>query len=282
MNSGALQFIQELGGRLRPDLDLPAYPEVVRRLQAALMDDQTTIADVVRIINTEPVLAARLLHMANSAAMNPSGTPVATLNNAVSRLGFNLVRAVSMAFALRQLSRDESLEGIRGDLEEVWRASNEVASLCFAVAKQAGARQTDEALMAGLVHGMGRLYVLVHAHQDAPEVRRDPAFAGLLDTWHPVIGKAMLEAWALPPRICVAVANQDYLLNGGTAEREPLVRLLAACKLSYRLRTEEGLIDAYPQARILLNSVNVGRDAFGEVVAAAEVEMRGIQQALAA
>jgi HD-like signal output (HDOD) protein len=281
-DSRTFEFVQQLAANLRPELDLPAFPQVVRRLQVALLRDTTTIKDIVAIISSEPVLSARFMQMANSAAMNPGGTPVASLNNAVNRLGFNLVRTVSTAFALRQLSRDSSLGAIRPDLEQVWKTSNEVASICYAVAKQAFGRQPDEAMMAGLLHSIGRLYILLHAHQNDPTLRDDPAFAGILETWQPVIGKAILEAWGLPQRICEAVENQDYLLAGGSAELEPLTRLLSAAKLRHRLEAEPELRDTHPDAESLLNSVNLGKGSFMDLVTVCQPDIQMMQQALAA
>lgn len=280
--SPTFQFVQQLAANLKPELDLPAFPQVVRQLQIALLSDRTTIKDIVGIISSEPVLAARFVQMANSAAMNPAGTPVASLNNAVNRLGFNLVRTVATAFALRQLSRDSSLGAIRPDLEQVWRTSNEVASICYAVAKQAFGRQPDEAMMAGLLHSIGRLYILMHAHHNDPTIREDPAFAGILETWQPIIGKAILEAWGLPQRICDAVENQDYLLDGGSAELEPLTRLLSAAKLRHRLAVEPDLRLQHPNAEFLLGSVNLGKGSFMDLVALGQADILKIQQALAA
>ena len=282
VDSRTFEFVQQLAANLRPELDLPAFPQVVRRLQVALLNDRTTIKDIVGIISSEPVLSARFMQMANSAAMNPSGSPVASLNNAVNRLGFNLVRTVATAFALRQLSRDSSLGAIRPDLEHVWKTSNEVASTCYAVAKQAFGRQPDEAMMAGLLHSIGRLYILMHAHQNDPSLRQDPAFNATLETWHPVIGKAILEAWGLPQRICEAVENQDYLLAGGSAELEPLTRLLSAAKLQYRLGTEPELRVQYPDAEFLLQGVNLGKGTFMDLVAISQTDIETMQQALAA
>jgi len=276
------QFVQQLAANLKPDLDLPAFPQVVRRLQIALISDQPTIKDIVNIISSEPVLSARFMQMANSAAMNPGGTPVASLNNAVNRLGFNLVRTVSTAFALRQLSRDNSLGAIRPDLEQVWKTSNEVASICYAVAKQAFGRQPDEALMAGLLHSIGRLYILLHAHQNDPTLREDRAFAATLETWQPIIGKAILEAWGLPQRICEAVENQDYLLDGGSADLEPLTRLLSAAKLRYRLDAEPELRLKHPDVELLLNGVNLGTGSFMDLVAMGQADIANMRQALAA
>ncbi len=281
-DSRTFQFVQQLASNLKPELDLPAFPQVVRRLQIALIRDETTIKDIVSIISSEPVLSARFMQMANSAAMNPSGSPVASLNNAVNRLGFNLVRTVSTAFALRQLSRDSSLGAIRPDLEQVWKTSNEVAAICYAVGKQAFGRQPDEAMMAGLLHSIGRLYILLHAHQNDPTIREDPAFAATLETWQPVIGKAILEAWGLPQRICEAVENQDYLLAGGSAELEPLTRLLSAAKLHHRLDLEPELRLQHPNAELLMNSVNLGKGSFMDLIVMGQTDREAMQQALAA
>jgi HD-like signal output (HDOD) protein len=281
-DSRALQFVQQLAANLKPELDLPAFPQIVRRLQVALARDQTTIKEIVDIISSEPVLSARFMQMANSAAMNPGGTPVASLNNAVNRLGFNLVRTVSTAFALRQLSRDSSLNAIRPDLEQVWKTSNDVASICFAVAKQAFGRQPDEAMMAGLLHSIGRLYIIMHAHHKDPTMRDDPAFAATLENWQPVIGQAILEAWGLPQRICDAVGNQDYLLGGESAELEPLTRLLSAAKLHYRLDAEPELRSERPDADLLLNGVNLGKGSFMDLVVVSQADIELMQQALAA
>jgi HD-like signal output (HDOD) protein len=281
-DSRTFEFVQQLAANLKPELDLPAFPQVVRRLQMALISDRTTIKDIVGIVSSEPVLSARFMQMANSAAMNPNGTPVASLNNAVNRLGFNLVRTVSTAFALRQLSRDSSLEAIRPDLEQVWKTSNEVAALCYGVAKQAFGRQPDEAMLAGLLHSIGRLYILLHAHQNDPTLRADPAFAETLETWQPVIGKAILEAWGLPQRICEAVENQDYLLGGGSAELEPLTRLLSAAKLHHRLDAEPDLRLQHPDAEFLLGGVNLGKGSFMDLVVVSQADRESMQVALAA
>jgi HD-like signal output (HDOD) protein len=281
-DSRTFQFVQQLAAYLKPELDLPAFPQVVRRLQMALVNEQTTIKDIVGIVSSEPVLSARFMQMANSAAMNPNGTPVASLNNAVNRLGFNLVRTVSTPFALRQLSRDNSLSAIRPELEEVWKTSNEVAAICYAVAKQAFGRQPDEAMMAGLLHSIGRLYIIMHAHHNDPTMRDDPAFAATLETWQPVIGRAILEAWGLPQRICDAVENQDYLLGGESADLEPLTRLLSAAKLHYRLDAEPELRAEHPDADSLLNGVNLGKGSFMDLMVVSQADIAHMQQALAA
>jgi len=281
-DSRIFSFVQQLAANLKPELDLPAFPQVVRRLQVALLSEQTTARDIVNIIASEPVLSARFMQMANSAAINPAGTPVASLGSAVNRLGFNLVRTVATAFALRQLSRDRMLDAIRTDLERVWKSSNEVAAICYAVGRQAFGRQPDEALMAGLLHGIGRLYILMHAHQNDPTLLEDPEFAATLEAWQPAIGKAILEAWGLPQRICAAIENQDYLLAGGSAELEPLTRLLSAAKLHHRLDSEPELKERHPDAESALNDVNLGKGSFMDLIVVSRDDRQAMQQLLMA
>jgi HD-like signal output (HDOD) protein len=280
--SRTLEFVQGLAAGIRPDLDLPAFPEVVRRLQVALLDDRTTVKDIVTIISSEPVLSARLMQMANSAALNPGGTPVASLNNAINRMGFNLVRTVATAFALRQASRNAGLGAIRVDLEHIWKSSNEVAAIGYAVAKQAFGRQPDEAMMAGLLHSIGRLYILMHVHQQAPALREAPDFRAVVERCHPGLGRAILAAWGLPQRISAAVESQDYLLAGGSAELEPLTRLLAAAKLAWRIEAEPGFTDRHPEAEWLLRKVNLGKGSFADLMAGSRADIDSLQQALAA
>lgn len=73
------------------------------RLQATLVDEDASVREVLGIISSEPVLTARLLKMANSAAMNPAGREINNINGAVTRLGFNLVRGTAAAYAIKMI-----------------------------------------------------------------------------------------------------------------------------------------------------------------------------------
>jgi HD-like signal output (HDOD) protein len=122
----------------------------------------------------------------------------------------------------------------------------------------------------------------MHAHQADPTLRNDPDFVSTLETWQPVIGRAILEAWGLPLRICDAVGNQDYLLGGESADLEPLTRLLSAAKLHHRLDAEPELRAEHPNVDDLLSSVNLGKGSFVDLVAMSQDEIAEMQQALAA
>jgi HD-like signal output (HDOD) protein len=281
--SRAFDFVRQLVTNLPgKDVDLPAFPDVVRRLQVALADPRTSAKDLVAIIESEPVLSARLLQLANSAAMNAAGHAATSIKSAVSRLGFNLVRLTAMTHAMRQMERIESLQPIREELGTIWRASNEVAAICYVVAKRAFGRQPDEAMLAGLLHGIGGLYILTHTQKADPALRADPEFQAIMRDWQPRLGKAILDAWGLPERIGQAVANQDELLSTGPQNLEPLARLLSAAKLRHRLGNEPEFRRGLPDGDDLLRSVNLGAGSFLDLVTSGHQDIQEMQQVLAA
>jgi len=279
----AFEFVQQLAGSLGSgEIDLPAFPDVVGRLQATLADEEAGVREVVGVISSEPVLTARLLKMANSAAMNPAGREINNINGAVTRLGFNLVRGTAAAYAINQMSREQELAPIRKDLEVIWRASNEVAAICYVVAKRVFGRQPDEAMLAGLLHQIGRLYILTHTLQADPGLRDDPDYTAVLESWQAPIGAAILSAWGLPERIGDAVANQNDLLGEEIEELQPLPKLLSAAILRNRLSSDPLVRQSYPDADERMQTVNFGEKNFLDLVAASQGDIAVMQQALAA
>src|SRR5690606_21690545 len=82
-------FAQEL---TKGDISLPSFPEVVLRIRKLLEKDDIQVAQVSAAVSTDPVLVSRLLVFANSSHYNPAGVRIESLDIAISRLGFELVK----------------------------------------------------------------------------------------------------------------------------------------------------------------------------------------------
>ena len=80
-------------------IELPVMPEIGLRLIGTLDKENTTKAEVAALISRDPVLAARLLALANSAAFGLSGR-VANLDNALSLVGMSRIRALALSACL--------------------------------------------------------------------------------------------------------------------------------------------------------------------------------------
>jgi HD-like signal output (HDOD) protein len=206
-----MQFLGQVAAELSAGtVDLPCFPDVVLRIRKALDDPKNTPGKTVTVVGAEPRLAARLLQTANSAAFNPANKPVTDLRTAITRLGQQVVQSAAMAFALQHMKDQESLSSIAEPLNALWKESISVALICQIVAGRTKV-SPDEAFLTGLLHGIGRLYLMVRAISKAREFGDQQSFIELVAGWQASIGKAVLENWGFAPHMCEAIAEQrDY------------------------------------------------------------------------
>jgi HD-like signal output (HDOD) protein len=204
----ALEFLRLLALEVsKGNVELPCFPDVVLRIRNALADPGTSAEETVTIVGAEPRLAAQLLQTAASAAFNPSGRPLTDLRTAITRLGHRLVEGTAMSFAVQQLQQAESLRSIARPLGDLWKECIAVASISRVVARRTQVNP-DEAFLTGLLHGIGRLYIMVRSVGYAKALGNDQSFLDLVNSWHAAIGKAVLENWGFAEDICAAVGNQ--------------------------------------------------------------------------
>jgi HD-like signal output (HDOD) protein len=226
----AADFVQVLARDLtNRELELPTFPDSVIRIQRAFQAENVNTGEIVRIISSDPALAARVIQIANSAAVRTSANEIVDVRKAVVQMGFKLVQSSAVAFALRQLERNESLSpNDRAALRSIWNDSVELASICFVIAKKYTKLNADEALLTGLLSVLGRLYIFMKA-QDYADLGFE-ALAAILDDWHPAIAKAIAETWGMSDELAKAVESQ--LENDPPVEELPtLTEVLIAARL---------------------------------------------------
>ena len=201
------KFVSDLARELsRGRVELPSFPEAAARLQQVLSDDSVTSERIALVISSDAGLAARVLTLANSTLLHRGGPPVTNLKNAITRIGHEHIRTAALAYANAQLRRAAELAPIREQLESCWREGIRVASLAHAIATESHRVRTDEAMLAGLVHNIGKVYLIARAARDVPG---QPSFdERSLRPWYPSIGQALIENWKLPDDIATAVGGQ--------------------------------------------------------------------------
>jgi HD-like signal output (HDOD) protein len=237
--SAARLFLRSLAAELSEGaVILPSFPDVVVRIRAALADPDAGLTATLEIASAEPRLAERLLHAANSTALCQLGPPLTDLRAAITRLGARAVQSVALAFAIEQLRLAPAQRSISRQLNSLWEEGISVAALCQAIARRSRS-SPDEAFLTGLLHGIGRLYIMIRAADRSPSLNGDPAFEALADRWHPTVGKSVLENWGFSRAMSDAVGLQaDY--DGGTGHPADLADvLIAGVTLAPALRDPE-------------------------------------------
>lgn len=213
-NTAAFAFVQSLAAELSEgNIDLPSFPDVAIRVRMVLADENSTVDRIVRVISAEPILATRLLRMANSVALNPGGHEVSDLRTAINRVGHNIVRSTAIAFAMEQVRRSESLTRIRPKLEELWEESTHVAAIAYLLAKRFTPRNPDQALLTGMLHNVGKLYIQTRLVGHPQLFRDQESQQAIARDWHASIGTAILENWGLPEEIWEAVRDHEDIMR---------------------------------------------------------------------
>ncbi len=276
----AFAFVQSLAAELsRGTVELPSFPDIALRVRQVLADDNVTPEKIVRVVSAEPALAARLLQIANSAALNFSGRAVTDLRTAVARMGFNMVRSAAIAFAMSQLKNVQALEGLEQPLDALWRRSASVAAMSHVVARRLSKVNPDTALLAGLLHGVGELYILTRTKQHPQLLANPAAYHSIVRDWHSSIAKALLENWQIAEEVASAVGEfEDYARE----HRGPpdLTDVLTLGYLLAAYQAEPESIELNMQGVAACGRMQLDNDAYQKLIVESADEIRAMQQAL--
>ena len=240
VNMAGFKFVQELAGDLnRGDIKLPSFPDVVMRIKRAIEEQNCDSAKLARIVTSEPALAARLLNVANSALMQRGGKPVKDIKTAVARLGLDMLHSTAVSVAVEQIFLGASIKEQRERLRLAWRDAAHVAAFSYTLARRTRAGiNPDEALLAGLLHNVGKLYIVMNAgkHRD---FLQDPAvFDVVVGTWHGQIGRAILEAWEFSEDMAASAAEHMDLERSASGAPDLTDIVTVACLMTTETEPE--------------------------------------------
>ncbi len=281
-NTVVFSFVKALAGELSAgQVELPSVPDIVIKLQRTLSDDNVTNETVVRVLGSEPMLAARLMNMANSAALNTSGRLIADLRMAVARVGFNIVRSAALSFAVEQLKKVEEFRHVEPALDTLWKESVQIAAMAHVIARRFSSLNGDTALLAGLMHNVGRIYILTRASKHPKLFADRLTYESIVRDWHANVAKALLENWKIADEIVEAVGSYEDM---DREQRGPvtLTDVLAVAKLVERNRDgreltspDDTLIKGLRRLQLSLRDCTSVLDESAEEIAALKTALGG-------
>jgi HD-like signal output (HDOD) protein len=211
--NSAFDFVKKLGKELTHNsFDLPPFPENMMRVREALYSPEISLGSVAQVIQSDPLLTVRLLRMANSAMLRRSPVAIIDLKMAISRLGLEMVRNTAISIAMDQTFKVPKDSPVYKIIEETRMHCSHVGALSYLLTKRYQPRLgTDEGMLAGLVHDIGKFYILTRI-VNYPELYEDPlTMNGVLQDWHPAIGRAIIDTWEFPDAIAEAADEHELL-----------------------------------------------------------------------
>ncbi len=194
--------------------DLPALPVVVAKILQTAASPEASARDLEAVITLDTGLAAKMLRLANSSFYGQSRR-ISTLADAVVLLGFNAVRNLALSVSLVSSLAPGGAARVF-DWRAYWEHCTGVAACARLLARRQrlpGAAQ-DEALVAGLLHDIGRLFLgrycpdllaeVVLAAQ-AFRMSMEEAEWRLMGTSHALLGQEIASRWNFPPALAGAI-----------------------------------------------------------------------------
>jgi putative nucleotidyltransferase with HDIG domain len=183
-----------------------------------LLDDpKQTFKKVGDVVCKDPILASRVLRMANSAAF-PGRSQATTLEQAISRMGIEGLKMAVCHYSMYQAfsSKDERIQAA---FLGIWEHSLAVALIAKEIAGQLDAScgvDPGTVYLAGLLHDVGKPVVasllleaekLMAMHKSSMPWISHAVWRQVVDRSHRDIGVALAQRWSLPTAISDAIEH---------------------------------------------------------------------------
>jgi len=210
--------------------NLPVMPPLADELVAMAISSESDFERVLGVVEQDPVLAAIVLRMVNSAAFALS-SEVTELSRAVVLLGGAHVRSLALAAAMSAL-------GAGPDAASHFEHSFNTACTARVIALAGRAAWEETAFAAGILHDIGELVVVALGYRRADQDMRAAARLAVEREWlgtdHTELGAALARRWSIPEVLCQPIeAHHTVIPHMGlptTATGEALTAVVAAAE----------------------------------------------------
>lgn len=225
-------------------LQLPSLPDVAVQINTAINDSRKGVADVARLVQADPGLAARLIRIANSPLYR-TATEVTGIRQAITRLGLGVTRNFVISLIMHNIFTVRSLH-LQAQIRDLWQHSCRVAAISQVLAGLSPGLRPDQALLAGLLHDIGVLPVLVYADQFPVIARQPERLADVIHSLRGSLGVQIMSDWHFDTDLLeVPAAVEDWTRDhDGEADYADLVQVahIHACFGTPLAHTQPALV----------------------------------------
>jgi putative nucleotidyltransferase with HDIG domain len=189
-------------------IDIPSLPTVAMKALELINDDGSSINELEKIISQDQSFSARLLRIANSPYYGMNRR-IDTISSGVMLIGFNTMKSLVVAASLKDMHRKFGLFE-----QKLWEHSLGVSVGSSLLAKITKMVQPEEALVAGLIHDVGKTilnnsipdkYTLVSQKVYEEGLLFKDVEAEMLGYNHCDVGGLIARKWKLPKNLEIVI-----------------------------------------------------------------------------
>ena len=219
------------------DGKLPSFPQAAAKLLEASKDEKTCLADLAKIVETDPGISVRVLEIVNSA-MYGLKRRITALSEAVVFLGLDEIKKLAIGMTVfEKLFKSGRAE--KFDRLLFWRHCISTAVLSMEIARQTQYPDPEEAYIAGLLHDIGKVLLDVRGRMNYGDfiaeletssdliIEKERRVMGL---GHDDVGAFFCSQWKLPEKLALAVRyhHQPFEHLGLNQDEKLLISIVSA------------------------------------------------------
>ncbi len=285
--------LDELVGRLtESSLNFPTSAQAALNVIDAINDPDCAIASAARLVQLEPMLAAKSVAMSNTVPYNRSGRTITSVQEALQLIGLQVLKMLAVNVAMGRMTANIGpLQ--RPVAAQLWDHSMQVGAIAYALARPAMGHMADAAMFAGTVHELSGFYLLTRwpdsANGNVAEVvtallrpQGGGEEAEPVAPVHPLaerFARPLLTAMRIPTPIIEAIQSTWYEDLRLPAETLGDTLMLADVLAPVRSPFEGTLLMGNPVDRDLLDQV-VGKEEVEAVLAESQETIKSLLGAL--
>lgn len=188
-------------------LVLPTLPDIAMKVRMAVAKGLNSSRELAELIAFDAALSAQLIQIANSPLYRGS-SEIKTIQMAVTRLGNSTIRTLITSLVIKQMFKPSNAM-LTQYFQNIWAHGVKVSAISRAISAFVPHLDNDEAMLAGLLHQIGKLPILTLVEK-LPEFRDNPSrLESLLEKAHPHVGKMIMDSWHFPQELKLAAS--DYV-----------------------------------------------------------------------
>lgn len=180
---------------------LPTIPRVLNKLLTLMENPAVSLNQISNFVAGDPALTTKVLRMVNSPVYGFPGR-ISSVNQAVILLGLTVVKGLLLGVSVFDLMQ-KTMIGL-------WEHSIGTAIFSRIIAIRAGHKEPDEVSISGLLHDIGKVFLILQFPDEYEKVLRDAKHQGIVvhesekhhfNTTHASVGSWMARKWRFPPRL---------------------------------------------------------------------------------
>lgn len=200
-------FINQLVESFRfEDARLPSLPNAVVYLERAIRDDSVSMKGLAQLLEQDPVLATRLIRVANSAYYR-GVSPVESVPAAVSRIGFSATQNIALVLLRNSFNAQHQL--VTDKISELWSQSLRIAAMASSLSVHFPLVDANRAMLGGLLYNVGAMLLLTKIDEKVQRIPHPLILDHMISKHARQFGLKLLHHWDMDPDLQDVVGNRD-------------------------------------------------------------------------